>query len=71
MCRYAEINCKPRSEWERLIREWIYDERDRKLLARVLLDGVSVESCGDEIGLQRRQTQRRFKRAFAQLLAHK
>lgn len=71
MCRYPEIKDRPRSEWEHLIREWIYDERDRTLLSRVLLDGVAVETCGDEIGLQRRQTQRRFKQAFAQLLAHK
>lgn len=30
----------PRSEWEYLIDEWIFSERDRQILKRRLLDGI-------------------------------
>ena len=70
--KQADLNIRDRcrSEWVSLIDEWIFDERDRKLLVRVLLDGVSLEKCADEIGLQRRQTQRRFDNAIIQLAKH-
>ena len=37
MCTRKQIlDSRPRSEWERLIDEWIYDELDRRILRRYL-----------------------------------
>lgn len=48
-----------RSEVEHLIDEWIFSERDRKILKRRLLDGVIYEKLAeefqDEYGLSVRQ----------------
>ena len=64
------IERRDRYEWLDLIDRWIFDERDRKMLVRVLLDGASVESCQKLVGLERRQTQRRFDKAMTQLAQH-
>ena len=64
------IERRDRYEWLDLIDRWIFDERDRKMLVRVLLDGASVESCQELVGLERRQTQRRFDKAITQLAQH-
>lgn len=47
---------KPRSEWERLIDEWIFNERDRKIIKRRLLDGVCFEPLAEEFEMSVRQT---------------
>lgn len=48
-----------RSEVEHLIDEWIFSERDRKILKRRLLDGITFEKLAeefqDEYGLSVRQ----------------
>ena len=41
----------PRSEVERLIDEWIWSERDRKILKRRLLDGIVYERLAEEFDL--------------------
>ena len=41
----------PRSEWERLIDEWIFNERDRAILKRRLLDGKTFEQLAEEFDL--------------------
>lgn len=41
----------PRSEYERLIDEWIFNERDRKILKRRLLDGIYYEPLAEEFNL--------------------
>lgn len=46
----------PRSEIENLIDEWIYKERDRKILKRRLLDGVTFERLAEEFDISVRQT---------------
>lgn len=51
-----EIPDLPRSEWERLIDEWIFSERDRVILKRYLLDGICYEPLSEEVGLSVRQT---------------
>ena len=51
-----EIPDLPRSEWERLINEWIFSERDRKILIRYLLDGICFEPLSEEFDLSVRQT---------------
>lgn len=46
----------PRSQWEHLINEWIFSERDRYVLKRYLLDGICFEPLSEEVGLSVRQT---------------
>lgn len=44
------------SEIENLIEEWIFSERDRFILKRLLLDGISYEQISEEVGLSTRYT---------------
>ena len=46
---------RPRSEVERLIDEWIFSERDRKILKRRLLDGICFEPLAEEFDISVRQ----------------
>ena len=46
----------PRSEWEKLIDEWIFSERDRAILRRRLLDGICYEPLAEEFDLSVQQT---------------
>ncbi len=41
----------PRSEISKLIDEWIFNERDRALLKRRLLDGITYEKLAEEFDL--------------------
>lgn len=45
----------PRSEYESLIDEWIFKERDRAILKRRLLDGITYEALAEEFDLSVRQ----------------
>lgn len=45
----------PRSEWEHLIDEWIFNERDRKILKRRLLDGICFEPLAEEFNMSVQQ----------------
>ncbi len=47
---------KPRSEWENLIDEWIFNERDREIIKRRLLDGICFEPLAEEFEMSVRQT---------------
>ena len=44
-----------RSEWQHLIDEWIFSERDRAILKRRLLDGITYESLAEEFDMSVRQ----------------
>ena len=73
MCTRKQIlDSRPRSEWERLIDEWIYDELDRRILRRYLFDGITFDKLTEEIQLNRQievdMVRRRFHRAFERLL---
>lgn len=59
-----------RSEWERLIDEWIFNERDRAMLKRRLLDGVCFEPLAEEFYLSVQQTKTIVYRAQKQLFKH-
>ena len=50
MSRFPEF-CIPRSTIEHLIDEWIFNERDRKILKRRLLDGICYEPLAEEFDL--------------------
>lgn len=47
-----------RSEWERLIDEWIFSERDRAMLKRNLLDGRTYEQIAEQFDMSTRQVAR-------------
>lgn len=42
-----------RSEWERLIDEWIFDEEHRAMLKRNLLDGRTYEQIAEQFDCSR------------------
>ena len=46
----------PTSTWEQMINEWIFNERDRKILKRRILDGVCFEPLAEEFDLSVQQT---------------
>lgn len=45
-----------RTDWENLIDEWIFNERDRAILKRRLLDGICYEPLAEEFNLSVQQT---------------
>jgi DNA-directed RNA polymerase specialized sigma24 family protein len=45
----------PRSEWEKLIDEWIFSEEHRQMLKRNLLDGWTYERIAEEFEMSSRQ----------------
>ena len=55
------------SEWEKVIDEWIFSERDRAMLKRRLLDGVVFERLAEEFGLSAQQTKTIIYKAQADL----
>lgn len=55
------------SEWEKLIDEWIFSERDRAMLKRRLLDAIKLEDLAEEFGLSVQQTKTIIKQAQADL----
>ena len=62
-----ELFEKPRSEWERLIDEWIFSERDRQILKRRLLDGITHEKIAEEFDMSDRQIRAIVKKSVARL----
>ena len=46
-----ELFDKPRSEWEKLIDEWIFNARNRDILKRRLLDGITLERVAEEFDM--------------------
>lgn len=47
-----------RSDWENLIDEWIFSERDRAMLKRNLLDGRTYEQIAEQFDMSSRQVAR-------------
>lgn len=45
-----------RSQISFLIDEWVFNERDREMLKRRLLDGIKYEKLAEEFDLSVRQT---------------
>lgn len=58
------------SEWEHLIDERIFSERDRCIMKRLLLDDVSYESISEEVGLSTRYTKTIASKSMKILLEH-
>lgn len=75
LTRREILDSRPRSDWERLIDEWIYNELDRHILKRKLLDGLTFEKIVEEINmptytLELDQLKRRFYRAEERLFKY-
>lgn len=60
----------PRSEIERLIDEWIFREKDRAILKRRLLDGITYEKLAEEFDMSVRQTKNIVYKAEQRLFSH-
>lgn len=61
---------KSRSEIERLIDEWIFNERDRAILKRRLLDGTCYEPLAEEFDLSVRHVKNIVYKAQERLYKH-
>lgn len=59
-----------RSEWESLIDQWIFKERDRAILKRRLLDGICYEPLAEEFDLSVQQTKTIVYKATEKLIKH-
>lgn len=60
----------PRSSWENLIDEWIFNEQHRKMLKLNLLDGWTYEHIAEEFEMSSRQIARIIPRLQNQLFKH-
>lgn len=60
----------PRSEWENLIDEWVFSERDRAMLKRNLLDGRTYEQIAEQFGMSSRQVARLIPKLQDKLFKH-
>ena len=59
-----------RSQWESLIDEWVFSERDRAILKRRLLDGICVEPLAEEFDMSVRQINYILAREQKKLFSH-
>ena len=68
--KYAEESNLSRRDWENLIDQWIFSERDRSMLKRRLLDGVTYEKIAEEFDMSTRQVKRIIPKAEEKLFKH-
>lgn len=61
----------PRSELEKLIDEWIFREKDREILKRRLLDGITYEKLAEEFDMSVRQVKRIVYKSEDRLFNHR
>ena len=60
----------PRSEWEYLIDEWIFNEQHRQMLKRNLLDGKTYEQIAEQFDMSSRQVARLIPKLQNNLFKH-
>lgn len=58
------------SEMKALICEHVHSSRDRKLMYRKMVDGITFEKLAKEIGLSVRQTKNVYYKYYPILLSH-
>ena len=58
------------SQIREVIAEWIHDERNRKILERRLIDGVTFERLAEEFDMSDRQMRRIVLKLQEQLFKH-
>ena len=59
-----------RSQWEALIDEWIFSERDRAIIKRRLLDGICFEPLAEEFFISVQQTKTIVYKCQTKLFKH-
>jgi DNA-directed RNA polymerase sigma subunit (sigma70/sigma32) len=59
-----------RSELAYLIDEWIFNERDRNILKRRLLDGITYEKLAEEFDMSVRQIQYIVPKQLQKVIKH-
>ena len=59
-----------RTQYEELILEWIFSERDREITKRKLLDGVTYERLAEEFDISEVQAKRIVRKSTEILLKH-
>jgi len=59
-----------RGHIDHLIDEWIFNERDRKIIKRRLLDGICFEPLAEEFDLSVRQTKSIIYKSLDKLQKH-
>ena len=59
-----------RSEWEKMIDEWIFKERDRQIMKRRFLDGITYEKLAEEFQMSDRQIKNICKKCMQRLVNH-
>ena len=67
MRHYIDI---PKSEYEHLIDEWILNERNRNILKRRLLDGITFEKLAEEFDMSPKWIQKIVYKSMDKLLKH-
>lgn len=60
----------PRSAWEALVREWIFDANDRRIFAMRYLDGMTHEEVAEAMSLSVDRIKARMKNVEQTLLNH-
>ena len=60
-----------RSELKNLIDEWIFREKDREILKRRLLDGITYETLAEEFEMSVRQIKNIVYKSDDRLFNHK
>jgi hypothetical protein len=58
------------SEWERIIDEHIFNERNRKILKRKLLDDITFERIAEEMEMSVRGVQYVVKDGLDEIIRH-
>lgn len=61
---------KPRSEWERLIYEWVFDEEVRQMLVLNLLDGQSYGQIAEKLNISIDKVSKKVRKAKKYLFKH-
>ena len=59
-----------RSEYEKLIDEWIFRIRDRAILKRRLLDGITFERLAEEFEMSTKGIQKIVYKSLDELVKH-
>ena len=67
MLRNVALSKKPRSEWEHLIDEWIFNDKHRAMLKDYLLHGHTYEKIAEDYEMSARQIARIIPKLEAQL----
>lgn len=66
----AEKYNLPRSEIQHTIDQWIFNERDRRILADRLFDGTTYEGLAEKYNLSTQQTKAIVKKAMQRIEQH-